>query len=416
MTLSSDVRVIGLAGAFGSGCTTASKHLRDARQFHRVSLSETLKDEFQKRTSEEGTSVTRAELQRYGDELRETSGPGVLVRLTLDREGQEEVKTDLLVVDSIRNTGEVRELQRVFGYRFTLLAVLASPEDRWDRIGTSEYVEQGRSQVDFVEDDQRDRNEETEFGQQVELCIDAADVLVNNTGEVTLARFKAKVLEFADLIIGTRERHASGDEVNMHMAFSSAHSSKCLKRNVGAVLIDDRGEVVSVGYNENPLGTKPCVEEPDYEFRCFRDIVRNDHFRLLSEKGTRCPSCGDPLPVIAGPPWRCPTCLRAGVKTNLESLFFPDRAMNWCTAIHAEDRAILAAGERARGTTLFTTTFPCFQCAEKISNAGVKEICFSEAYPDIHSADRLSKAGISLRQFEGVRSSAFERVFPRVKT
>jgi len=168
-----------------------------------------------------------------------------------------------------------------------------------------------------------------------------------------------------------------------------------------------------VGYNENPIGTKPCVEEPTYEGRCYRDIIRNAHFADLATRGARCPKCGEPLEYKNGPPWRCTKCPEKAKKTNLESFFFPDRAMSWCTAVHAEVSAILAAAERARSGTLYTTTFPCFQCAEKITQAGIKTVYYSEAYPDPHSGKRLELSGLDLRQFEGVRSSSMERFFPR---
>jgi deoxycytidylate deaminase len=77
--------------------------------------------------------------------------------------------------------------------------------------------------------------------------------------------------------------------------------------------------------------------------------------------------------------------------------------------------AILAAGSRARGTTLYTTTFPCFQCSEKIAQAGVNHIVFTEPYPDIRAAERLEIAGILIERFEGIRSSRFDDIFSRAR-
>ena len=111
----------------------------------------------------------------------------------------------------------------------------------------------------------------------------------------------------------------------------------------------------------------------------------------------------------------CPVCSDRGIKTNLEKLFFPDRAMNWCTAVHAEVRAILAARGSVKDGVMFATTFPCMQCAEKLSQAGIAEVVFTESYPDPAAADRLDLAGITYRQFEGVRSSAFERIFSALR-
>lgn len=89
--------------------------------------------------------------------------------------------------------------------------------------------------------------------------------------------------------------------------------------------------------------------------------------------------------------------------------------MNWCTAVHAEVWAILAAGERARKGTLYTTTFPCAQCAEKIVQSGIEKVVFTESYPDTHGVRRLKLGRVALEQFEGVRSSSFERIFSQMK-
>lgn len=75
----------------------------------------------------------------------------------------------------------------------------------------------------------------------------------------------------------------------------------------------------------------------------------------------------------------------------------------------------MAAGRRARGSTLYTTTFPCFQCAEKISHAGIKWVVFTEPYPDIRAAARLELANIETERFEGIRSSRFDDVFGRIR-
>jgi deoxycytidylate deaminase/dephospho-CoA kinase len=402
-----DTIVIGFTGAFGSGCTEAAKHLRDERGFRYIALSDSLRSLWAK---EHGSDEPkRLDLQKLGDKFRQEKGLGVLADLAMSECKDSDKR---IVLDGIRNLGEISRLRDIFGYRFTLFSVLSSPDARWSRISTK-YTDKGLKRDDFDDDDLRDRNEETNYGQQVELCLDKADILINNQDSVSLVDFKRKILDYADLVLGTKPRGATQPEILMSMAFSSSHSSKCLKRHVGALIVDSRGQVIGVGYNENPLGTKPCVEEPTYDYRCYRDILRNAHFEDLAKRGAKCPKCGQPLQHANGPPWRCESCLQKGEKTNLESFFFPDRAMSWCTAVHAEVAAILAAGERARGGTLYTTTFPCFQCAEKITQVGIKTVYFSEAYPDPHSGKRLELSGIELRQFEGVRSSSIERLFTR---
>jgi len=404
--------IVGLTGAFGSGCTTAAKHLRDNRGFVELRLSDAIRAEWSK--AHQG-SPSRSELQRLGDDLREKNHPGILVEMALNQlEASNGGKLpDAVVLDGLRNEGEVSYLRDEYGYHFTLIAVLASNDARWDRIGLT-YTDQKLSLADFIADDSRDKNEETKYGQQVELCVDRADILLDNT-DATVGEFKSKVVDFVDLVTGKNKRGATQPEILMNIAFSSSHSSKCIKRHVGAVISDSKGQIVSAGYNENPLGTNPCVEEPEYEHQCFRDIVRNSHFKALAAKGAKCPDCGEPIIFEKGPPWRCKACSQKGRKTNLEEFFFLDRAMNYCTAVHAEVWAILAAGERAREGVLYTTTFPCSQCAEKIVQSGIRKVVFTEPYPDPYGASRLKLGKIDLEQFEGVRSSSFDRIFSRTK-
>ena len=400
--------VLGLTGAFGSGCTTAAYALRDDRGFKYVRLSDVIKDTWKKLHKRPATP-TRGDLQNIGDQLRQDQGPSALINLAIDKLPKE--LPEKIVIDGIRNVGEIERLQEKFGYEFILIAVLSSSEARWERIKSVAYIDQGLSEEHFHQDDLRDRDEDIKWGQQVELCIDRADITIDNSDDVTLPRFKKRVLEFADLVTGVKPRPATQSEIWMHIAYASSHGSKCLKRHVGAVLISQAGDVVGTGYNENPRTTKPCAEEPDYHFQCYRDIVRNQHFASLNTNGVLCPKCGKPLEKIVGPPWVCKSCQERKEKTNLESFFFPDRAMNWCTAVHAEVWAIIAAGDRARGATLYSTTFPCMQCAEKLTQAGVVSVLYTEAYPDIHGLGRLKLAKVEVRRFEGVRSSAFERIF-----
>ena len=53
-------------------------------------------------------------------------------------------------------------------------------------------------------------------------------------------------------------------------------------------------------------------------------------------------------------------------------------------AVHAEMAAIVEASARGlkiRGSTLYTTTFPCHECARHIIAAGILRVVFIEPYP-----------------------------------
>lgn len=66
--------------------------------------------------------------------------------------------------------------------------------------------------------------------------------------------------------------------------------------------------------------------------------------------------------------------------------------------VHAEMSAITDAARRGvptQGATLFTTTFPCHNCARHIVAAGVKRVVFIEPYPKSRALD-LHKDSIAV--------------------
>ncbi len=343
-----------------------------------------------------------------------------MARMAVERIADEaggDVPAEYLALDGVRNTGEIEYLRDRFGEHFFLFAIDAPAEERWGRIRKEQYESHGLNYDNFVDDDRHDRDEETIEGQQVQLCVDLADVFINNTEDRSAKQlathFIPQLQEYIGLLTGDKPRYASQRELLMNMAYASANSSKCIKRQVGAIIASPEGETLAVGYNENPDAILPCIDNPEFDNRCHRDNVRDDHFRRLADAQALCPKCKAPVEAETVPAWTCHTC-----GTNLANdFFFPDRAMNWCTALHAEERAIInARGKDLTGAVLYTTAFPCFLCAEKIIQAGIKRIVFTEPYPDPHSAALLEQVpDITIEKFEGVRSGSFDRIFGRVR-
>lgn len=391
-----DVFVIGLTGPFGSGCSTAAKELaHSSPSFTPVKLSDVL------RSIGGNDKLDRQQLQDLGNKIRQEEGNAALVVRALGSLLTESPDTERIVIDGIRSLGEVRWLQHALGDRFSLFAIIAETKVRFAR--QSNALSSGA----FYELDQRDQGESEGYGQQVNRCVDFADVLIPNNEELSTwelePTFGKKVKDYAALVEGREHRYATPTEMLMNVAYASSHGSKCLKRQVGCVIAEGT-EPLSSGYNENPDGLKPCIEQFG---TCYRDIVRHERFLELAGNGAKCPFCSMEIPKPLEQPWDCPKCGK-----SLDSAFFPDRAMKWCTALHAEERALINVGERdLSSATLYTTTFPCMLCAEKIIHAGIREVIFIEAYPDAHGLILFQQAGVKALRFEGVRSRNFERYF-----
>lgn len=407
--------VIGLTGPLGSGVSATAEAL-GKNGFQVVKLSGPIRDELRKSErlgpdspiNEKTVRDFRKKLQDIGNEGRRQSSSFWLDKIQIDTVSD-------VVIDGIRNYKEVCELRRRYHREFYLIALYASPERRWKRV---ESMYDGNHRL-FERDDRRDSAEDLpdDVGQQVSTCVQQSDyVLVNeNDAGSSTARCRwifdelkdnLRLMRAADELASSSYcRPPSQDEVQMATAFAQSHMSRCLKRKVGAVIVSDKNIPLAMGYNENPIGFEPCLNKFKH---CFKD--ENMHKKLEGWKKVICPSCGIENSDLR-PPWKCasPDC-----GEDLKSIFFPSRNMELCTAIHAEERAIRSLGSGNAAHTLYATTYPCFQCARYIVDAGIKKVVYVEAYPVPESEDFLKCAGVLVQPFSGFKAIAFNSVFKQM--
>ena len=163
--------VIGLTGTMNSGKGTVADYLV-SKGFEHFILSEIIKEE----TSQKHLPLTRENLQDIGDILRKAHGLGVLAKLALERS-----KTEKVLIDGIRNPGEIAFLKEQD--KFILIAVDAPLSVRFMRAKERKSAKDIVDYAAFVHDDARDRGiNQPENGQQVQACIDSADFRIENDG------------------------------------------------------------------------------------------------------------------------------------------------------------------------------------------------------------------------------------------
>ena len=122
-----------------------------------------------------------------------------------------------------------------------------------------------------------------------------------------------------------------------------ASRATCPRRQVAAILVDERGKLVSIGYNGVPAGLPHCIDTP-------------------------CAGAGD----ASGDTSRC-------------------------IAIHAEVNAMLQAqASRRHPHTLFCSTTPCFNCAKMLIAEGVRRVVALSTYADERGLALLSQAGVQV--------------------
>ena len=146
-----------------------------------------------------------------------------------------------------------------------------------------------------------------------------------------------------------REEYLSWDEYIMGVASLSAMRSKDPSTQVGACIVNADKRIISMGYNGMP---RQCSDD---EF-----------------------------------PWD-----REGNPLDSKYLF----------VCHAELNAILnSAGGSVRGCTVYTTLFPCNECAKAIIQAGITEVVYmSDKYATTDSTLAAKKmfdtAGVTYRPY-----------------
>lgn len=146
-----------------------------------------------------------------------------------------------------------------------------------------------------------------------------------------------------------RENYLSWDEYFMGVALLSAQRSKDPGTQVGACIVGQDNKILSMGYNGMPIG---C---PDDEM-----------------------------------PWD-----RDGAPLDTKYLF----------VCHAELNAILNHGRAGlEGAKVYTTLFPCNECAKAIIQSGIREVIYlQDKYADtdsvIASKRMFDMTGVTYRPF-----------------
>ena len=421
--------VIGLTGSLGSGCSTLSRAL-ESKGFKRISLADPIKDKFRELYS--GMEPTkdsfgedwRAELQdignkgRQGEYIQDNTGGHKDYWINLALKAVEGHQGDI-VIDGIRNSGEVEALREKYPHmHFWLVAVYADYEKRYERVR-----ERYQNEEVFKRDDLRDSNEDERFGQNVQKCVYEADFVFKNKdpiqpNSIIAEKLAEKLMPQVSLMKGEGEpRNPTIPEVSMATAVSQSNASRCLKRKVGALIVDENNNIpLSVGYNDNPVGMLSCVDLDNGQ--CYKDMIMETK---LEEMGPLyCPKCAKKHETLSKP-WICDGFIKIDkgekpCRYNFKLNFFPSRNIELCTAIHAEERAIRSLGGRsAEGCTLYVNTFPCFQCSRYIKDADIKKVVYVEAYPVKEAVDFLKNNDIIIEAFEGFKPRVFNQVFKQIE-
>lgn len=341
------------------------------------------------------------------------------------------------IIRSLKNPEEVKTLRKTYGDSFYLVAAYSPYQNR--RLHLAKRIAQSRNEFPYerhfsVADclmlrDQEEIN--VSYGQNTQDVFHRADVFLDMTDIVELRK---AIERFVELIFGNTFHTPTKSEYAMFHAQAAALRSAELGRQVGAAIMSQDGDVVSVGTNEVPKaggGLYWCTDKPDKrEFRMGSDSNDEHKRELISETLELLRSAGWLKTEISG--LSAEEIVRQALDDKNRVLPRDSKIRNlieFGRAVHAEMAALTDAARRGvsvAGCTMYVTTFPCHLCARHIVAAGIRKVVYiepyakslaAELYPDSITTDGGKDEGVHVpfESFMGVSPRQYMNLFSMAK-
>lgn len=435
--------VFGLVGALGTDLAPIEQDLRSALRSvgyksEVIRLSALFADLYARSHPGEKPSEPRmAELMRQGDELRSIAGNDAAVALGIARlrnqrrrakPDGEERDAFATILRSIKHKDEIATLREVYGPRFVLIGGWAPCKDRVVEVERRLRADHPGRDVGWYAQQtallmaRDERDEALPFGQGVRDAFELADVYVAVRSGQPISQRIARLVR---LLFGAPFETPTRLEEAMFLASGAGLRSSASGRQVGAVVIDEDGEVLLTGVNEAPKahGGQYWAEElPDHrDFTYGADV--NDRLRLeiVSDLLARLHQAGwlssaadtSDLDGLARRAMNGP--LRSGRIGDL---------LEFGRIVHAEMAAICTAARRGtalKGAIMCSTTYPCHECARLIIAAGIRKVVYIDPYPksqiqemfrdEVSEGPCAEEGTVVFEPFEGVAPRLFRQVF-----
>jgi deoxycytidylate deaminase len=339
------------------------------------------------------------------------------------------------IVRQFKRREEIDLMRLAYGRKFIQVSVFGSELDRRSvLVGKIQHFDPSpKSDADCesqaIELVDVDNNQVDDVnGQRVSDVFHLGDVFVDG---IDGQKADTTIRRFIRALFGDNHVSPNKDEYGLYAAAGAALRSVDLSRQVGAAIFSKDAEIVSLGCNEVPKAKGGTYWSDDIT-TMYRDIDigsdanetrKNEIFydlvdRLsqegfLSEKFSKPGDKQDYVDKILG-------------KQRIKDSQFMD-LLEFGRMIHAEMSAIADAarlGRPTKGTTLYSTTFPCHLCAKHIVGAGIDRVVFLEPYPksyakklhdDSITFDPKDKSKVVFQAFIGISPRRYRDIFEKKK-
>ncbi|AZT84913.1 deoxycytidylate deaminase [Marinobacter sp. NP-4(2019)] len=281
------------------------------------------------------------------------------------------------ILNSLKNPAEAEILKAVYGDIFYLIGAIQSRNERVANLkGRIILPNKTPDEIKILAEEleERDRKQSDDHEQQLDKTLNACDFFLSVKKGQDPAYVDKEIKRFLDLVHGVGVFTPTKDEYGMYIAYSAGLGSACMSRQVGASISDEKGNIISTGCNDVPKfkgGLYIASDEDDQ--RCFKDgaFCRNDNEKRRIKSN---------IEAALG--------ASSVLYDELVDKIFKDARIKdlieFSRAVHAEMEAIVSLSRRGdgacQGATLYTTTFPCHNCARHIVAAGIGRVIFIEPY------------------------------------
>lgn len=156
------------------------------------------------------------------------------------------------------------------------------------------------------------------------------------------------------------EGRPSREEWAFIVALGVSTRGECVRRKVGAVILNRRGRIIGAGYNGSEPGGPSCLEG---------ECPRGRHYRWTYAETS--PGSDEWEEICrCERPWPCPEAVPPGSSY--------DTGPGACHSVHAELNARLDVRDKAdlEGASMFVTAVPCNGCLKILRADPLRDIYF----------------------------------------
>ncbi len=311
------------------------------------------------------------------------------------------------ILRSLKHDSEVDRLRRIYGPGFFLVGAYSPYEDRLKCLAkkiansrgseeTDDYLETARALIE------RDKFEAGSYGQRVRETFCKADVFIDLRDQKAA---KQGLRRFIEILFGHPNHTPNPIEAAMFHAHAAAVRSGSLARQVGAAIATKQGDIIATGANDVPRAHgglyNPHTDPDQRDFNLGFDSNSKMKVAALQEVLSKLCELGwlnwDAEDNGSPPPSRLEEAREALKDSRIMNI------TEFGREVHAEMDALLSAARRGvsvRDAVIYSTTFPCHNCAKHIVAAGIDAVYYIEPYPK-SMASELFKDSILVDPTDG---------------